>query len=67
MSNQDVSNVNKRNLNIHKQTDFNLPKHRGFEIAFLNTASLPKHFDKLRLNMAKSIFRYTSFKRNPPG
>ena len=36
---------------MHKQTDFNLPKHRGFKIAFLNIASLPKHIDELRLNM----------------
>ena len=47
MSNQTFSNV----VNTHKQTDFNLPKHRGFKIAFLNIASLPKHIDELRLNM----------------
>ena len=47
MSNQTFSNVD----NTHKQTDFNLPKHRGFKIAFLNIASLPKHIDELRLNM----------------
>ena len=51
MSNQTFSNVDKSDSNTHKQTDFNLPKHRGFKIAFLNIASLPKHIDELRLNM----------------
>ena len=51
MSNQTFSNVDKGDSNMHKQTDFNLPKHRGFKIAFLNIASLPKHIDELRLNM----------------
>ena len=49
MSNQTFSNADKRNSNTHKQTDFNLPKHRGFKIAFLNIASLPTHIDELRL------------------
>ena len=51
MSNQTFSNVDKSDSNTHKQTDFNLPKHRGFKIAFLNIASLSKHIDELRLNM----------------
>ena len=51
MSNQTFSNVDKSDSNTHKQTDFNLPKHRGFKIAFLNISSLPKHIDELRLNM----------------
>ena len=51
MSNQTFSNVDKSDSNTHKQTGFNLPKHRGFKIAFLNIASLPKHIDELRLNM----------------
>ena len=51
MSNQTFSNVDKSDSNTHKQTDFNLPKHRGFKISFLNIASLPKHIDELRLNM----------------
>ena len=51
MSNQTFSNVDKSDSNTQKQTDFNLPKHRGFKIAFLNIASLPKHIDELRLNM----------------
>ncbi len=52
MSNQNFSNVDKSDSNTHQQTDFNyVPKHRGFKIAFLNIASLPKHIDELRLNM----------------
>ena len=51
MSNQTFSNVDKSDSNTHKQTNFNLPKHRGFKIAFLNIASLPKHIDELRPNM----------------
>ena len=50
MSNQTFSNADKRNSNTHKQTDINLPKHRGFKIVFLNIASLPKHIDEL-INM----------------
>ena len=31
--------------------NLNLPKTRGFKIASLNIARLPKHLDELRLNM----------------
>ena len=44
-----VCNIGKCNPNVN--TDFNLPKLRGFKIAFLNIASLPKHIDEIRLNM----------------
>ena len=39
------------NVILNVNTDFNLPKLRGFKIAFLNIASLRKHIDEIRLNM----------------
>ena len=51
MSNPPCETSGNRDTNLRKQNDFNLPKTRGFKIASLNIASLPKHLDELRLNM----------------
>jgi hypothetical protein len=49
MSNPLRETSENRDTSLRKQSDFNLPKTRGFKIAFLNIASLPKHLDELRL------------------
>jgi hypothetical protein len=54
--------VSSNNLNkVNSLLDFKIPNVRGFKMAFLNIASLPKHIDEFRIYMSVQTFDLIAF------